>query len=52
MDNRGQGVVEYVLILTLFCIVAVAAWKGINPAMSGMYSSVSGQRAGIMGMRP
>ena len=41
MDENGQGMVEYGLIIALISVAAIAAIKLIGPAISGMFTSAS-----------
>lgn len=39
-DNRGQGLVEYALILVMVAIVVIVALAFIGPAVGNLFSSV------------
>lgn len=39
--NRGQGTVEYALILAFIALVVVAAMKVLGPAIVGVFTNVA-----------
>ena len=41
-DNKGQGLVEYALILVLVAIVVIVILALLGPAIGGVFSSVIG----------
>jgi pilus assembly protein Flp/PilA len=40
-DERGQGLVEYALILVLIAVVVIAILVILGPAVANMYSRVT-----------
>ena len=42
-DERGQGMVEYALILALVSVAAIAVLPGLGTAVSGVFTSVTDQ---------
>lgn len=47
MDRRGQTLVEYAILLTVFTGLAVVGVRYVFPAMGQLYHSVSTHRGGI-----
>jgi len=43
MDENGQGMVEYGLILALVAVAAIAALKLLGPKISGLFGKASGE---------
>jgi len=43
MDENGQGMVEYGLILALVAVAAIAALKLLGPKISTLFNGASGQ---------
>jgi pilus assembly protein Flp/PilA len=41
-DNKGQGLVEYALILVLVAVVVIVILALLGPAIGGVFSSVIG----------
>ena len=41
MNEKGQGLVEYALILVLVAIVVIAALALLGPAIGNMFSSIN-----------
>jgi len=41
MNEKGQGLVEYALILVLVAIVVIAALTLLGPAIGNMFSSIN-----------
>ncbi len=41
-DNKGQGLVEYALILVLVAVVVIAVLALLGPAISNIFGSVAG----------
>jgi pilus assembly protein Flp/PilA len=39
-DNKGQGLVEYALILVLVAVVVIVILALLGPAIGGVFSSV------------
>jgi pilus assembly protein Flp/PilA len=39
-DNRGQGLVEYALILVLVAVVVIVILALLGPAIGGVFSSI------------
>ena len=39
-DNKGQGIVEYALILVLVAVVVIVILALLGPAIGGVFSSV------------
>lgn len=39
-DQKGQGLTEYVIILSLVAIASLVAMKGLNGTVSAIYASV------------
>jgi len=52
MDKRGQGLVEYVILLVVFTAAAITGWQVLGPAIGDLYKNVSQQRADLEGMLP
>ncbi|HJV64129.1 MAG TPA: Flp family type IVb pilin [Geomonas sp.] len=40
-DNRGQGLVEYALILVLIAVVVIVAVKGIGSQANSTFTTIS-----------
>ena len=45
IDERGQGMVEYGLILALVSVVAIVALLILGPKVAGIFTDVSDQLA-------
>ena len=41
-DNKGQGLVEYALILVLVAVVVIVILALLGPAIGGVFSTVIG----------
>ena len=41
MDESGQGMVEYGLIIALVAIAAIVALKALGPKISGLFEKAS-----------
>ena len=52
MDNRGQAMMEYVILLVAFTAVAAEGWRLFPSAISSFYVRVCLERSGIPGMLP
>lgn len=51
-NQRGQSLVEYVLVLVIGVALAVTAVRLFPRALGGYYRHLASWRAGILGMRP
>ena len=47
LTEKGQGLVEYALILTLVAIVVIAVLMVLGPAIGKVFSSINKSLAGI-----
>ena len=45
--ERGQGLVEYALILVLVAIVVIAALIILGPIIGGVFSTINSSLAGV-----
>jgi pilus assembly protein Flp/PilA len=45
MDEKGQGMVEYALILVLVSVVAILALTDLGTAVEGVFTSVTSNLA-------
>lgn len=50
--NKGQGMVEYVLVVALLALVAVGVNKMFARGLKGYFNNVSQYRAGVIGQLP
>ena len=48
MDENGQGMVEYGLILALVAVAAIAALKLLGPAISNLFSKANSELGGAI----
>ena len=46
-SSRGQGLVEYALILVLVAIVVIAALMILGPRIGNVFSSINSSLSGI-----
>ena len=46
MDENGQGMVEYGLIIALVAIAAIAALKLLGPAISNLFNKANSELSG------
>ena len=49
MDENGQGMVEYGLIIALVSIAAIVALKVLGPKVSEIFTSAAGELDGVTG---
>lgn len=49
MDENGQGMVEYGLILALIAVVVIVALTALGPKISGIFNGVSNKINGATG---
>ena len=47
--EKGQGLVEYALILVLVAIVVIAALMVLGPKIGGIFSTINGSLSGVSG---
>jgi pilus assembly protein Flp/PilA len=45
--NKGQGLVEYALILTLVAMVVIAVLMVLGPRIGNVFSSINSSLSGI-----
>ena len=45
--EKGQGLVEYALIIVLVAIVVIAALAILGPQISNIFNTISGTMAGV-----
>ena len=45
--RKGQGLVEYALILTLVAVIVIAVLMALGPKIGGIFSSVNNSLSGI-----
>ena len=48
-QEKGQGLVEYALILVLVAIVVIVALSVLGPIIGGVFSDVNGSLSGVSG---
>ncbi len=46
-NQKGQGLVEYALIIVLVSIVAIAALTLMGPTVAAVFTSISNTLAGV-----
>lgn len=49
MDESGQGMVEYGLIIALVAIAAIVALKALGPSITGIFNSAQEELDGAVG---
>ena len=49
MDESGQGMVEYGLILALIAVAAIAALTALGPKIKGIFEGASSKLDGVEG---
>lgn len=52
MDENGQGMVEYGLILALVAVAAIAALKLLGPKISSLFNAASDELNGAASTTP
>lgn len=45
--RKGQGLVEYALILTLVAVIVIAVLMALGPKIGGIFSSVNNSLSGV-----
>jgi pilus assembly protein Flp/PilA len=48
-EQRGQGLVEYALILVLVAIVVIAALKVLGPIIGNVFTGINSSLSGVGG---
>ena len=46
-NHKGQGLVEYALILTLVAVVVIAVLMALGPKIGGIFTSVNNSLSGV-----
>jgi pilus assembly protein Flp/PilA len=49
INEKGQGLIEYALILVLIAVVVIVVLKLLGPQIGGIFSSISSSLSGATG---
>jgi type II secretory pathway component PulJ len=52
MDRNGQALIEYVILLVLFSMLAIQGWQLLRPALNDAQHTLELRRSGVQGMYP